>query len=102
MNVITKKRVRDFMAKHPDAASALERWYLTTRKARWRSLQELRVIYPHADLVTVASGNKVTVFNVAGNKYRLIAAIHYNAQRLYVLRLLTHAEYSKDAWKDAL
>ena len=44
----------------------------------------------------------MTVFNICGNKYRLIAAIHYNRQRVYVLRLLRHAEYSKDFWKDRL
>ncbi len=44
----------------------------------------------------------MTVFNIRGNRYRLIAAIHYNTQRVYVLRLLTHAQYSKDLWKDGL
>jgi mRNA interferase HigB len=44
----------------------------------------------------------MTVFNICGNKYRLIAAIHYNRQRAYVLRLLRHAEYSKNLWKDRL
>jgi mRNA interferase HigB len=102
MNVITRKRIRDFMARHPDAGAALEGWYRIARKAKWRNLQEVRMIYPHADLAGVASGNKVTIFNIAGNKYRLIAAIHYKAQRLYVLRLLTHAEYDKNAWKKTL
>lgn len=90
------------MDRYPDAATALQAWYRVARKATWRSLQDVRRVYPHADLVSVSSGNKVTVFNVGGNKYRLIAAIHYNAQRLYVLRLLTHAEYSREFWKDAL
>lgn len=90
------------MDRYPDAATALQAWYGVARKATWKSLQDVRRVYPHADLVSVGSGNKVTVFNVGGNKYRLIAAIHYNAQRLYVLRLLTHAEYSRGFWKDAL
>ncbi len=72
------------------------------RIARWRNIQEVRRVYPHADPVTVASGNTVTVFNVCGNKYRLIVAIHYNRQRVYVLRLLSHAEYSKNLWKKSL
>ena len=62
----------------------------------------MRRVYPHADPVTVASGNTVTVFNIRGNKYRLIAAIHYNRRRAYVLRLLRHVEYSKNLWKDSL
>lgn len=102
MNVITRKRLRDFMAKHPDSSSALGSWYRVARKAAWGSLQDVRRIYPHADLADVASGNKVTIFNIAGNKYRLIAAIHYNAKRLYVLRILTHAEYSRNTWKNSL
>jgi mRNA interferase HigB len=57
---------------------------------------------PHADLVTVASGKPVTVFNVAGNKYRLVTAIHYNRQIVYTLRLMTPAEYSRDKWKEQL
>ena len=102
MNVITRKRIRDFIEKHPDAGTALDQWYRTARKARWESPQDVRIIFPHADAVRVASGNIVTVFNVGGNKYRLVTAIHYNAQRVYVLRLLTHAEYDKDLWKDQL
>jgi mRNA interferase HigB len=50
----------------------------------------------------VASGSTVTVFNVCGNKYRLVAAIHYDRQRVYILRLLRRAEYSKDLWKKKL
>ena len=102
MRVITRKRVREFAQRHPDAAEALAKWYRLLREAEWGNLQDVRRVYPHADTVTVASGNSVTVFNICGNKYRLIAAIHYNRQRAYVLRLLRHAEYSKDFWKDRL
>ena len=102
MNVVTRKRLRMFAEQHPEAARPLEQWYRTLRQAHWQSLQELRLVYPHADPVAVASGKAVTVFNISGNKYRLIAAIHYNRQRVFVLRLLTHAEYSKDHWKKTL
>ena len=66
------------------------------------SLNEVRIAFPHADVVEVASGKPVTVFNVAGNKYRLVTAIHYNRQVVYTLRVLTHAEYSKGKWKEQL
>lgn len=102
MNVITRKRLRDFAARHADAAAARDSWYAVASKAKWRTLAELRTVYPHADLAAVASGNKVTVFNIGGNKYRLIAAVHYKTQRLYVLRILTHAEYDKGDWKETL
>ena len=102
MRVISRKRVREFAQRHPDAAEPLQKWYRLFRAAEWENLQDVRRVYPHTDAVTVASGNAVIVFNICGNKYRLIAAVHYNRQRVYVLRLLRHAEYSKDFWKDRL
>jgi mRNA interferase HigB len=52
--------------------------------------------------VTVASGRSVIVFNVAHNRYRLIAAVHYNTQIVYTLMILTHKEYDRDTWKERL
>lgn len=99
MRVIAWKRLADFSKRHADAALPLQLWYGTVRAARWQSLADVRRVYPHADVVTVKSGRTVTVFNIAGNKYRLAAALHYNRQLAYVLRIMTHAEYSKDTWK---
>jgi mRNA interferase HigB len=100
--IISGKRRREFAGRFPDAAESLENCYRLLRQAKWESLQDVRRVYPHADAVTVASGRTVTVFNICGNKYRLMAAIHYNRQRVYVLRLLRHAEYSKGSWKNKL
>lgn len=102
MNVITRRRIMEFSAGHADAAGPLDLWYRTVRQARWQSIQEVRRVFPHADAVEVASGNTVTVFNVSGNRYRLITAIHYNHQRVYVLLVMTHAEYDKGTWKKSL
>jgi mRNA interferase HigB len=102
MRIITRKRLREFARQHPDAAEPLERWHRAFGAAEWNNLQEVRRVYPHADAVTVESGNTVTVFNIGGNRYRLVVAIHYNGQRVYILRLLTHAEYNKNSWKDTL
>jgi mRNA interferase HigB len=68
----------------------------------WRNLVETRRTFPHADEVVVGSGRPVTVFNIAGNNYRLITAIHYDRQRVFVLGFLTLAEYDRDAWKQRL
>jgi mRNA interferase HigB len=62
----------------------------------------VRRAYPHADAVKVRSGSDVIVFNACGNNYRLLSAIHFNRGKLYVLRFMTHAEYSKQRWKDQL
>ncbi len=102
MWIIVAERIRDWQAERPDAAGPLGRWLTTARAAAWRDIGEVRRDFPHADTVTVRSGSTVTVFNVGGNKYRLIVALHYDRQRAYMLRFLTHAEYDKDFWKDQL
>ena len=68
----------------------------------WPNLAELRRVIPSADEVPVASGRRVVIFNIGGNKYRLIAAVHYNTQIVYALLFMTHAEYNKDKWKKVL
>ncbi len=95
MHIITRKRLNDFAAIHPGATSALEYWYKTMKKATVLSFAELRELFPHADQV-----GKLTVFNIGGNKARLIAAIHYNRQKVYIRAVLTHPEYDKGAWKE--
>lgn len=102
MRIISEGRIREYCARHPDAQSALFGFVRIVRRAAWRDLQEARRTYPHADAVKVSSGSIATVFNVRGNRYRLIVAIHYNRQLVYVLRFLTHAEYDKNAWKEEL
>jgi mRNA interferase HigB len=102
LRVTAERRVREYAEAFPDASRSLLAFLTIVRNARWRSHQELRKTYPHADAVTVASGRVVTIFNIGGNKYRLVTAVHYNTQRLFVLRFLTHAEYTRNRWKDAL
>jgi mRNA interferase HigB len=88
--------------KHPKAARYLEIWRTVVKAATWRNLMEVRRTYPGTDSVKVSSGRQVQVFNVCGNEYRLIVAVHFNRQIVYTLRFLTHAEYSKDRWKTEL
>lgn len=102
MRVTKENRVREWMKAYPDAAASLARWLEITLAAKWETLADVRNDFGHADPVTVASGKVVFVFNIAGNRYRLIAAIHYSGQRVYTLRFLTHAEYDKNRWKDEL
>ena len=102
MNIVTRTRLEEFWARHPDAEEPLTTWYNAALRARWRNMMEVRHRFPHADAVRVASGRSVTVFNMGGNKYRLVTAIHYNRRLIFVLRVLTHAEYSKGRWKEQL
>ena len=94
MNTISVKKIREFVDLHPDSKSSLTAWYKMAKKARWRSLASVRLVYPHADLV----GN-YTVFNIRGNHYRLIAEINYQYQQILIREILTHKEYDKDKWK---
>lgn len=94
MWIISPKACREFWEKHPESESALRQWVRTVRFQQWSSFAELRRIYPSADLY-----GKCIIFNVGGNKYRVIAAVHFNTKMLYIRHVLTHAEYDRGAWK---
>ena len=79
---------------YPDARSALASWYSLMKRGAFRSFAHLRETFPSADIV-----GKLTVFNVGGNKVRLIAALHDNRKRVSIRGVLTHAEYDTGAWK---
>jgi mRNA interferase HigB len=79
-----------------------ERWLRVVKGAEWKNFPDLRRTFPHAYQVMVASGRPLVVFNVSGNQYRLICAVHFDKQRVFVLKFMTHAEYSKDRWKHSL
>lgn len=95
MHVITLRRLREFWETHEDAEQALRGWHQVAEKADWSHIVEVRQAYPHADAV-----GRFTVFNISGNKYRLITFIHYNRRRIYVREVLTHDEYDRDRWKE--
>ncbi|MEH1895284.1 MAG: type II toxin-antitoxin system HigB family toxin [Nostoc sp.] len=95
MHVISRKKLRQFCKKHADCCEALDDWYITASKADWANLLEVQTIYPQAEAVS-----KFIVFNIKGNKYRLIASINYEKQVIYIKYVLTHAEYDKDSWKN--
>ena len=94
MRVISKPAILKFAEKHRDALVPLMNWYRITKRADWRSLSEVRTDFAHADIV-----GRRTVFNIHGNDYRLIARVNYETKRVFILHILTHAEYSKGDWK---
>jgi mRNA interferase HigB len=102
MRLITRRRLRTFARRHPDTQASLEAWRRVTEAAEWGSIDDLRRDFPTADGVQVMSGRVATVFNIRGNKFRLITAIHYNRELVYVMRFYTHAEYGRGRWKDIL
>jgi mRNA interferase HigB len=94
MHVITRKRLNQFAEMHPATRSSLAHWYRVMKGTNFTSFPSLREAFPSADQV---SG--LTVFNVGGNKARLIAAIHYNRRKVYIRAILTHKEYDEGKWK---
>ena len=102
MRIVKEKFLRGAAEQYPKAARYLAAWTAIVRAVAWRNLADVRRAYPSADAVRVTSGKPVVVFNVCGNTYRLIVAMHFDRQIAYMLRFLTHAQYSKDTWKDEL
>jgi mRNA interferase HigB len=102
MRIIKRSTLVTYGQRNPQAESGLLHWHTLAKAGRWTCLQDVRSTFPHADGVPVESGRNVVVFNIAGNRYRLITAIHYNRQLVFTLMVLTHAEYSKGRWKETL
>ncbi|PYS24201.1 MAG: hypothetical protein DMF72_06645 [Acidobacteria bacterium] len=95
MHVISRKRLNEFAKTHPDSKASLAHWYGLIKRNNFPSFAELRTIFASADQV-----GKLTVFNIGGNRVRLIAAIHYNRRKVYIRSVLTHAEYDEQGWKE--
>lgn len=96
MHIITRKKILDFAERYPECSTALDGWFRIVKCAEFKNFAELRSIFSNADQV-----GKLTVFNIGGNKARLIAAIHYNRQKLFIREILTHKEYDKNKWKES-
>ena len=97
MRVIAKPRFHEFWETHADAEGPLSAWYtlVNNKNTAWQLWADVKAMYPSADQVGYCE-----VFNIKGNKYRLITRIRYKTQIVYVLKVMTHSEYGKDKWKD--
>ena len=102
VRVIKETRVQEWWTKHRQAKSALEEWLVKTKAAKWERFNDVQKTFKTADSVTVSSGRQVVVFDIKGGKFRLIAPIHYDRGKVFAMLFMTHAEYSKDKWKDNL
>jgi mRNA interferase HigB len=102
VRIIKESTLAAFAARYPQAANNLERWKGIMLQERFQHFADLRRCFRSADQVRAASEKPVVVFNICGNNYRLICAIHYNTGNVFLLRFLTHAEYDKHRWKDEL
>jgi mRNA interferase HigB len=95
MRIISYRRLREYSDSHADCSEALDNWFKVASKARWSNLIEVQTTFPSAESVS-----NFTVFNIKGNKYRLIVSIDYQHQLIYIKYILTHSEYDKEKWKN--
>ncbi|WP_411885267.1 type II toxin-antitoxin system HigB family toxin [Polaromonas sp. YR568] len=91
MRIIALSTLRDFWVKQPDALEPLSAWYAIVSRAHWVSPAEVKSAYRNASFV---AGNRV-VFNIKGNDYRLVVAMHYNRQIAYIRFIGTHRQYDQ-------
>jgi len=94
MHVITQSRIWEAKEKYPESASALDGWYRVIKKNEFRGFAELKKSFNSVDKV-----GELFVFDIAGNKLRLITTIHFQRKKIYIRHILTHKEYDKNNWK---
>jgi mRNA interferase HigB len=97
MHIISRKTLLAFAALYPEASKPLDGWYRIFKKTDFENLNQVRIFYPHADLVSRKDG-EFTIFNIGGNKYRLITHIIYDWNKVFIRAVLTHPEY--DRWSN--
>lgn len=91
MRVIAKRTLRQFWEKHPDAESPLRDWHAVAARADWRSPDAVKRQYRSVSFV---AGSRA-VFNIAGNKYRLIAKLRYDKRLMFIRFIGTHEDYDR-------
>jgi len=91
MRVIAVKTLKSFWEKHPDAENALRAWYTEVKRAIWQGPQDVKNAYGTASMLR----NNRVVFNIKGNSYRLVVAVKYEFQVVYIRFVGTHAAYDR-------
>jgi len=93
MRIISKKTLKDFyeQSKYIDSRSSLEAWHKEVLKLDWNNPNQVKEMYRSASII----GNEKVIFNIAGNKYRLIVTINYYAKIVFIKFIGTHKQYDK-------
>ena len=95
MHIITRRRITEAKALYPHCLSALAGWLKIMENNEFKNFAELKKVFNSIDKV-----GDLFVFNIGGNKLRIIASIHFNRQKVYIRHILTHQEYDKSKWKE--
>lgn len=91
MRIIALGRLRDFWQKHPQAERPLRNWYAEAKHANWQSPADIKAAHRNASFLP----NNRVIFNIKGNDYRLVLAVHYNRGRMFIRFVGTHREYER-------
>ena len=91
MRIISRRTLREFWARHPDAERPLQTWYTNVKHASWKTPSDVKTDYRNASFIQ----NNRVVFNIKGHSYRLVAAIDYQYSIVYVRFVGTHQTYNK-------
>jgi mRNA interferase HigB len=93
MRIVSHRKLKEFyeMSGHEDSKIALERWYDIAENAQWTNLQDIKVDFPSVDY----TGNQHYVFNIRGNRCRLIVVVKFTIGHIFVRFVGTHDEYDK-------
>lgn len=91
MRIISRKALREFWERHPDARQALQAWYADVKRAVWKTPADIKGVYRNASIVA----NNRVVFNIKGNRYRLVGGINYEYGIVYIRFVGTHQEYDR-------
>lgn len=89
MHVISRKKLREFWERYPDARSRLESWFVDVKHAEWQKPDDIKAVYRTASTI----GNNRVVFNIKGNRYRVVVSIHYPQKIVFIRFVGTHLEY---------
>jgi mRNA interferase HigB len=94
LHVISRKKLKEAATRRRDLDAPLDVWFRIAKKTSWQNLADVRKTFASADLA-----DRWTVFNIKGNRYRLITEANYRFQRIYIRHVLTHAAYNREEWK---
>jgi mRNA interferase HigB len=94
MHMISWKKLDDFIWKHPTSKNSLKSWFKIMKFSNFNDFNHLREVFKSADQV-----GKFIIFNISGNHFRIVSAIHFNRQKVFIRYVLTHSEYDKENWK---
>jgi mRNA interferase HigB len=101
MRIISRARLREFWTQHKNDQACLTKWYKVARAASWTCFADVKRTLNSVDQYATAN-RRLYIFNVGGNRVRVIAAIHFNTQIVYVRMVLTHKQYTANRWKGIL